>query len=380
MPLTGLLIWPILSRYLEPDAFSQILIISSTAGWILAISSFGLTTRGVTTIATSDDAEETAQSFFFLSLAVAVVLSIFVLVILSFSATPTVMLMLLLVYTLCAPTNLDWIYHGNDDYRRPFIKNVVARLFSFSIVIYLVLTNVTDSFWFSTALIFPLVFVNIILYRQNLSKIFNRGFRQVNIKQSAGLLFWPGMQRVATSTFANLDVLLVPLYFANYQSAALLYIYRIIKVMLGLMLGGFTSLLPKLAKHAFDQSSGDRPLPIGMVIGLVSVCAIILSFGILYFEERFLGFLGADKMPNAPAILWILAFAIVPMVLNNILVNMILYPRKKEKLVLISSFLLIVLVACGIPFCKNLLQVAWLFLGAESALMFINGWFAWREK
>ena len=348
----------------------------------MAISAFGLTTRGVTTLATTADADNTRYRLFLFNVTFAFILLPLLVVFLLLQGTPLPLVVLLVAHTICTPAQFDWADHGANNYRRPLLKNGLARTLSLGMVGALVALDQVQVFALSAALLVPLIVVNIATYRRWLRSALDRRGRDVNLDGSLRLLVWPGAQRIATSTYANLDVLLIPLYFAGAQSVALLYIYRLLKALMGFLLGGLTSLLPRLARQAAGASP-DASIPLGLLFAAVLLTGLMATLGLLVAREDVLLLLGAANMDDARSIYGILVLAVVPMMLNNLLANMLFYPKQQESRVLISTLLVIIITVPTLAFCKTVPGAAMVFLGAECGLLMLNGVIAllhWRRQ
>jgi len=343
----------------------------------MAISGFGLTTRGVTYLAISDDPDQTRYQLFLLNLSFAIILIPFIAVLLTVQGASTELTLLLIVYTVVVPSQLDWADHGRNNFRRPLLKNAMGRIASLVLLAVLLVGGVTLPVLLSAALLLPQIAVNLAVYRSWLGFALSRRGKNAKLRTGLSLLFWPGIQRVASSTYANLDVILVPVYFPDAIGASLLYVYRIFKALLGVMLGGVTSLLPRLARQAAGMSS-EAAVPLAtLFICLLSV-STALTTTMLWFDHGVLQMLGADKMANAFPVYRTLVFAIVPMALNNFVVNMLLYPRQQEAYVLGTNLLVSAGVVVTFGFCKTPQVAAQLFLIAEYCLLSINCLVAWR--
>jgi len=337
-----LLTFPYSTRILGPDGIGRVNFAASLVGYLTFFSIFGIQVYGVREIAKSrDNPENLARTFSSLAsinvlTSVASTLVYLVYVLFWYKNDQDLVLYSLFAFSvLFGGMAFDWLFAGTERFRYITVRSAIVKLISLPLL-FLLVKQKSDYVWYAGVILFAAVgssLCNIWGAR----KLFNLRLAFSNWKYH-----WKNMARffaitIISATSVSLPPLFLGTYFEKTQVGFFSSAYKILLIILSLSNSLGSVLLPRLS-HAFEA---DRQHFERMIVHLgrfINALGIPMSVGLWFLADRVMVLAAGASFAGASFSLRLMAPIIFLSMSSSFYVQQVLYPQKRESVVVVATF------------------------------------------
>lgn len=339
--LYPIFVLPYTTRVLGPEAFGRVNFAQNLVAYLSLVAVFGLQVLGIREIAKVRDDEEKLKKLFSelftISLATTLISCVAYLVIVNYGtrfSNYRFFYSIFFISILFGGLSIEWLYGGLERFRYIAIRSALFKIASIPLLLVFVRRE-SDFVAFAIISIFAGVgstLVNLFgarrLFRMDLAI---RGWKTHG--KSAAYFF---IITVVSSTSVSLPALYLG-FLSNERSVAFYSaVFKIIQIILTVTNSLSAVLLPHLS-YTYEKDLGRFKHMTENLFRFVNIIGIPCAFGLSILADRILRVVAGEKFLGAVGAMQLMSFVVLLSVNSSFFVQQILYPKKLEKIFLITS-------------------------------------------
>lgn len=338
--LIPLITIPYASRKLGVEGIGAYSYTYSIVYYFMIISMLGLNTYGSRIIASKqgdkDDISKLFGEIYGMQLIVSfIVLVVYIIFVFLFGFNYKQLFLIQIMYILSSMIDINWFYHGSENFKLTVIRNSIIKVLSFFLIILLV--QEASDVWKYTAILSASTFISNIYLIFNIKKYVK--FSYTSIKDSFKhfipclLLFIPV---VAMKIYKVMDKTMIGLlstitevgYYSNADS--------IINVPMGIIIALGTVMLPRMTHYISTNNKKKAENYFNQSLKFALFIIIPIMFGLITIGKKFAILFLGEEFAKTGTIIQILAVTTVFMTISNVIRTQYLIPNNKDKEYIIS--------------------------------------------
>jgi O-antigen/teichoic acid export membrane protein len=352
-PLINLITIPIATKALGVHEFGESAVTLSIISYFTIVTTLGLAVYGTRELSQTKSNKSEQENIFTELLALSLIAScigaiLYIITALTLFPTDSSIIAIGAFTLILNFLNIEWLFYAHEDYRLIAYGTFISRLISLA-AIYFFVNSPSDTGFYIAAILLSSVlpFIFIFIQHKKYTKI---KLQKPNLKRHIkAIRSFLGI-RIFSSVYTTLDIVIVG-YVAGSSIAGLYAIaIRVARIVTSII----CSLTAVVMPRASELQVGDKKIEYQSLLANTLVTTIALSLAasvsILLLSHPIIHFLGGKEYAAAQTALALLSLMPQVVGLSNFLGMQVLYPRKKERIVIAS-------IALGSLVCITMLPV-----------------------
>ncbi|MFO0358014.1 MAG: flippase [Sphingobacteriaceae bacterium] len=386
-----LLVFPYVSRVLEPEGIGRINYAEAFASYFVLFSSLGIPIYGLREIAKyRSDLTVLRErlggilciNFFFVILSYLVLGCLLYFQVIRKENNLILINSSLILFSLI---EMEWYFQGTENYKFITIRNLILKTITM-VLIFTTIHSKDDVLFYAVLMVvgiggnslFNFFYImrshgKAILGMINLSfikKAFSQHFKTIVITSTMAL---------AGSIYLSLDVIMLGQISSDTQVGLYSASMKIVRVIITVVMALSTVLLPRASFHVMNEEMEEFKKLIKLSFDFICFLALPCMAGMLVLSKPIIFMFSGNNFLPAHHVIEILSVLTILVSLNNLLGMQILYPLNKERI-----FLVAIIFGAIINVCSNLVLIPLMAargaaissLLAEGTIFIILFWFS----
>lgn len=342
--LINLVLFPYVSRVLGVDMVGKVGFVNDTVSYFSLFAMMGIATVGIREIAAcGEDREKRSRVFsslmsvvLILTAVVLVVYAIAILVVNRFQADRSLFVMGAgtLVFTSLL---IEWFFQGMEDFRYITLRSVAIKV-TYALAVFLLVRKPED-YRLYFALTVGMVVLNSLVNLAYSRRFARFSFRDVSIREYLKPVFSLGLYKVMVSMYTTFNVIYLGFVASEAQVGYYYSAKKLFYIILGLFSAFTAVMLPRMSAILEQGQEEEFRAKTQMTFDIVFAFAFPL---IVFFEvlsPEIIGLMSGTGYEGAILPMRIISPVLLLSAMAQIWVIQVLMPLRKDRVVLVSSFL-----------------------------------------
>lgn len=343
-----LLVFPYVSRILEPEGIGRINYAEAFVNYFVLFSSLGIPIYGLREIA-KHRADQTVLrerlsgilciNFFFVILSYLVLGALLYFQVIHKENKLILINSSLILFSLI---EMEWYFQGTENYKFITIRNLILKTITM-ILIFSTIRSKDDVLFYAVLMVLGIggnsVFNFSYIIRSHgkvIFKMINLTFIKKAFAQHFNTIVITSTMALAGSIYLSLDVIMLGQISNDTQVGLYSASMKIIRVIITVVMALSTVLLPRASFHVMNEEMDEFKKLIKLSFDFICFLSFPCMAGMLILSKPIIYmFSGANFLP-AHQVMEILAVLMILVSLNNLLGMQILYPLNKERVFLVA--------------------------------------------
>ncbi|MGL5902204.1 MAG: flippase [Cetobacterium sp.] len=338
--LFPIIIFPYVSRVLNPDGIGKVIFTDSISAYFLMFASLGIPLYGIREVAKVRDdkekLEKTTSEVFLLNLVVTLVVTIFYFwgIYLGLLGKEITLLKIMSLNIFLTFIGVEWFYQGMEEYKYITIRSIIFRMISL-VLIFIFVKDKNDYIAYGTIIVFSTVGSNILNFIK-LKTFIKLSFKNLDMKRHLKPILTIFSMNIAVSIYTNLDS--VMLGYRSTEASVGLYSsgIKLVKLVLGIVTSLGAVMLPRISNYIHNGLENELKLLLQKAFKFIMLISLPCFLGLYLTSKEIVLIFSGVGFIEAINTMKYLTPLIIFIALSSFIGIQILYPRGEEKKVLIS--------------------------------------------
>jgi len=341
--ITGLIVFPYVTRCLGVELIGKTGFAQNVVAYFSLFALLGAVTVGTREIAACRDSIK-ERSIVFSSILTFIIiltgLSLFVMTLSTFLVPKFEeyrTLLLIGSFTLVFTSlQIEWLYQGVENFSYIAIRSLLIKtLYCISVFIFI---HDKDDYVIYYILTTSIVIVNGLVNMFYAKKFVTFSFHNIELKKYAKPFLSYGLNKVLISMYTTFNVLYLGLVCTNTEVGYYTTSNKLFQILLGVISAFTYVILPRMSSLLADNNKEEFNNKIEQSFQLILSIAIPISIGGVILAPQIIRLLAGNGYEGANVPMMIIMPVIILTGLAQICIMQVLIPMKKDKVVLVASF------------------------------------------
>lgn len=338
--LFPIITFPYVSRILNPEGIGKVTFTNSISAYFLMFASLGIPLYGIREVAKVRDnkekLEKSTSEIFVLNLITTIVVITFYFgaLYLGYLGKERYLLEIMSLNIFLTFLGVEWFYQGIEEYKYITIRSTIFRIISLILIFILVRTK-DDYIIYGAITILSTVGSNIFNFFK-LKTFTKLSFENLNIKRHLRPILTIFSMNIAISIYTNLDN--VMLGYKSTEISVGLYSsgIKLVKLVLGIVTSLGAVMLPRISNYIHNGMENELKNLLDKAFKFIMLLSLPCFLGLYLTSKEIILIFSGEGFIDAIETMKYLTPIIIFIALSNFVGIQILYPRGKERKVLIS--------------------------------------------